>query len=403
MVDDHTSLLARTAETFRKDSHIDVQIEHEVIEILPDRQSVRVVDLKSKKERIESYDKLLLATGAKPVQPFPAVSSIENLMVIKSLASGIVLKDYIAREQVSSVVIVGAGYIGVELAEALTMRNIKVTMIQRGAHVMNIFDPSMAQRIADGLERHGVTLLTNTEVTGFEVQDNKVREVIANGQTIPADLFLLGLGVTPNSALAKNAGLHLGPAGSIEVDDRQRTSDDNIWAAGDCCQAIHLVSNKPVFIPLGTTANKQGRTAGINIGGGQARFNGVLGTAITKYKDVECALTGLNSKQLKILGMDFVSGEINANTLPTYYPGGSSLAVKLFAERTTHRILGGQIVGGPGSAKRIDTLAMALHAGFTLEDMLNVDLSYAPPFATVWDPLVIAARVALKQVHQKSR
>ncbi len=318
-------------------------------------------------------------------------------MVIKSLASGITLKKYLDREHVSSAVIVGGGYIGIELAEALAFRGIKVTILQRSTHLMgSSFDPSMAQRIEDGLERHGITLLTDTEVTGFEIHDNKAYEVIANGQTIPADLFILGLGVTPNSALAKSAGINLGTVDAIKVDDRQQTNVANIWAAGDCCQSIHLISKKPVFIPLGTTANKQGRTAGINIGGGQAQFNGVLGTAITKFKDIECARTGLNTKQLEALGGDFIFGEIDAKTLPKYYPGTSPLAVKLFAEKTTHKILGGQIVGGLGSAKRIDTLVMALHGGFTLEDMLNIDFSYAPPFGNVWDPFVIAARVALK-------
>ena len=318
-------------------------------------------------------------------------------MVIKSLASGIFLKKYLDSKQVKKAVIVGAGYIGIELAEALALRNIQVTMLQRGAQVMDSLDPSMAKRVADGLERHGITLLTNTKVTGFEIQNKRAREVIANGQAIPADLFILGMGVRPNSELAKNAGLHLGPANSIEVDDHLQTNVANIWAAGDCCQSIHLVSNKPVYIPLGTTANKQGRTAGINIGGGQAQFNGVMGTAITKFMEIEYARTGLNTKQLDALGIDFVSGEISAKTLPRYYPGTAPLTVKLFAERNTRRILGGQIVGGPGSSKRIDTLVMALHAGFTLEDMLNVDLSYAPPFGNVWDPLVIAAREVLKQ------
>jgi len=343
------------------------------------------------------YSQLLLATGARPVNPFSEAAGAENLMVIKSLASGILLKKYIDRNQVKKAVIVGAGYIGIELAEALALRDIQVTIVQRGPHVMSSLDPSLSKRVAAGLEHHGITLLINTEVTGFEIHNKRVREVIAGGQAISADLCILGMGVTPNSELAKNAGVDLGPASSIKVDNRLQTNVAHIWAAGDCCQSTHLVSNTPVYIPLGTTANKQGRTAGINIGGGQARFDGVMGTAITKFMDMECARTGLNTKQLDALGIDFVSGEISAKTLPRYYPGTAPLTVKLFAERNTHRILGGQVVGGQGSSKRIDTLVMALHGGFTLEDMLNVDLSYAPPFGNVWDPLVIAARETLKQ------
>ena len=374
-----------------------MQIEQEVTEVLPQQQSIRVIDTHTQQERIVPYSRLLLATGARPINPFSEVAGAENLMVIKSLASGIFLKKYLDSKQIKKAVIVGGGYIGIELAEALALRDIQVTMLQRGAQVMGSLDPSMAKRVGAGLERHGITLLTDTEVTGFEIQNKVAREVVANGQAIPADLFILGMGVRPNSELAKSAGLHFGPANSIEVDDHLQTNVANIWAAGDCCQSIHLVSNKPVYIPLGTTANKQGRTAGINIGGGQAQFNGVMGTAITKFMDIECARTGLNTKQLDALGIDFVSGEISAKTLPKYYPGTAPLTVKLFAERNTRRILGGQIVGGRGSSKRIDTLVMALHAGFTLEDMLNVDLSYAPPFGNVWDPLVIAAREVLKQ------
>lgn len=397
LVDDHAALIARTKETFEQRQDIDVHLGQEVTSVDAHRKVVQVLDRETGKEREEAYDHLLLATGAQPVQPFAEAKDVNNLRVLKSLASGIALKRHLEEEQVEHAVIVGGGYIGIELAEALVMRGIQVTIVQRSDQVMEAFDPSMAKLVAEGLERHGVTLLTGSEVTGFEIEGDTARAVVTGDRTIPGDLFVLGMGVTPNSKLAESAGLRLGPSASIEVNERTQTSVADIWAAGDCCQSMHLVSKQPVYIPLGTTANKQGRTAGINLGGGDASFRGVLGTAITKFKDVECACTGLNTRKLHELGIDYVTGEIEARTLPGYYPGTAPLTVKIFAERGTARILGGQIVGGPGAAKRIDTLVVALHAGYTLEDMLHLDLSYAPPFGNVWDPLVIAARVALKQ------
>ncbi|WP_051309170.1 FAD-dependent oxidoreductase [Desulfogranum japonicum] len=397
MVDDHNKLIARDPKTFKERYAIDVHLRHRVTSVDPHNRSICVVDLDTGTERTESYDHLLLATGSRPVQPFAEAKGLDNLHIIKSLASGIALKQYLDREQVRHAVIVGGGYIGIEIAEALLLRGIQVTMLQRSAYIMHAFDPSMSKRIADGIRRHGVTVMTGAGVKGFEIDKGKARAVIAGGQTIPADLFILGMGVTPNTELAQNAGLQLGPADSIQVNEHMQTSAPDIWAAGDCCQSIHLINRQPVYIPLGTTANKQGRTAGINIGGGDATFPGVLGTAITKFQDTECACTGLNTRTLEKTGIDFVSSEIDARTLPGYYPETAPLTVKLLADRKTARILGGQIVGGPGSAKRIDTLVVALHAEFTLEDMLNLDLSYAPPFANVWDPMVIAAREALKQ------
>jgi NADPH-dependent 2,4-dienoyl-CoA reductase/sulfur reductase-like enzyme len=196
--------------------------------------------------------------------------------------------------------------------------------------------------------------------------------------------------------LAKNAGIPLGPKGSIAVNDLQQTESPNIWAAGDCAQSYHIVSRKPIHVALGTIANKQGRIAGMNLGGRYATFPGIVGTAITKFMDTECARTGLNEAEIKALGLHYSIGLMEGYTLPHYYPGSSPITVKVLGEKGSGRLLGVQIVGGKGSAKRIDTAATALHAGFSLEDLLYLDLSYAPPFSGVWDPIVIAARMALK-------
>jgi NADPH-dependent 2,4-dienoyl-CoA reductase/sulfur reductase-like enzyme len=209
---------------------------------------------------------------------------------------------------------------------------------------------------------------------------------------------ILGLGVRPNSALAASAGIPLGEKGSIRVNERMETGTPCIWAAGDCAESFHLMSRRPFFVALGTVANRQGRVAGINLGGGYATFLGVMGTAVTKICQVEVARTGLQEKELKKLGIEWVSAVIKSRTRAGYYPGAGEISVKLLAERGSGRLLGGQIVGMEGSAKRIDTVATALHAGFSVEEMINLDLGYAPPFSPVWDPVVTAAREVAKKL-----
>ncbi len=354
-------------------------------------------NLTTSSENWEHYDQLLIATGAKPVRPPLAGIDSRNIYDVKNLVSGSQLKQALAEQQPKTAVIVGGGYIGLEMAEALHMRGLKITMIQRSAQVMPTLDPDMGERLGQALREKGIDLHVNKTVQGFEQKNGLAVAVTTDKGTIPTDLIILGLGVTPNSELAKNAGIQLGPKGSIKVNDLQQTETPNIWAAGDCAQSYHLVSRRPVYVALGTVANKQGRVAGLNLGGRYATFPGVVGTAITKFMDTECARTGLSEREIKALGLQYSIGLIEGYTLPRYYPGSSPICVKVLAEKGSARLLGVQIVGGKGSAKRIDTAATALHAGFSLEDLLYLDLSYAPPFAGVWDPMVIAARMALKE------
>lgn len=372
--------------------------------ISPPQQKVLVRNLDSTKEYWQEYDQLLIATGAGPVKPPLDGIDCGNIHDVNSLTSGSRLKQILDQEKPQSAVIVGGGYIGLEMAEALHLRGLKVTIIQRGAQLMPTLDPDMGEMVGNSLIDSGITLYRNEAVLGFEQKmhspgrTGQAVGVTTDKRTIPADLIVLGLGVAPNSQLAEDAGIPLGPKGSIKVNELQQTAAANVWAAGDCAQAFHLVSRRPVHVALGTVANKQGRVAGMNLGGRHAIFPGIVGTAITKFMDTECARTGLSEKDLKALGWQFTVGRIDGHTLPRYYPGSAPLSAKVLAEKGSGRLLGAQIVGGRGSAKRIDTAATALHAGFTLEDLLYLDLSYAPPFAGVWDPLVIAARMALKNI-----
>ncbi len=375
-----------------------MQTEHEVTVIDPKKQKVLVKNLHTSKEHWQPYDQLLLATGARPVRPQLEGIESSNIHDVKNLISGSRLKQALSAHHPRSAVIIGGGYIGLEMAEAMHLCGVQTTMVQRNTQVMPTLDPDMAERVAKAMRDKGITLYLNEEVQGFEHKNNLATAVITNKLAIPADIIILGIGVRPNSALAKNAGISLGPKESIKVNELQQTETANIWAAGDCAQSFHLVSRKPVYVPLGTVANKQGRIAGMNLGGHYATFPGVVGTAITKFRDTECARTGLNERQITELGLQHATGLVEGYTIPRYYPDSSPICVKVLAEKGSARLLGVQIVGGRGSAKRIDTAVTAVHAGFSLEDLLYLDLSYAPPFAGVWDPIVIASRLALKDM-----
>jgi NADPH-dependent 2,4-dienoyl-CoA reductase/sulfur reductase-like enzyme len=262
---------------------------------------------------------------------------------------------------------------------------------------MNTLDEDMAGLVADALTKMGVTLYLGEGVESFEISDGRVTGVKTSKRVLPADLVILAIGIRPNTALAEAAGIPLGETGAILVDDRMRTEIPDVWAAGDCVESLHLVSGQKVFIALGTVANKQGRIAGVNLGGGEARFPGVVGTAITKVGEAEIARTGLTVREAEKLGLSTVAAFHKGRTKARYYPGGGSMAVKVVAEKGTGRFLGGQIVGAQGAGKRIDVLATALHAGLKVREMMYLDLAYAPPLSPVWDPMLVAiGRVAEK-------
>jgi NADPH-dependent 2,4-dienoyl-CoA reductase/sulfur reductase-like enzyme len=254
-------------------------------------------------------------------------------------------------------------------------------------------DPEMGALVAEAMTRFGIDVRLGVEAVGFEEG-----VVHTTAGPLPADLVLLGIGVGPRSELAESAGLPLGPQGAIRVDDRQATPVAGVWSAGDCCQSTHLVTGQPVHVALGTVANKQGRVAGVNIGGGEARFPGVLGTAISKICETEVARTGLNMRQAAEAGLDACAVSIEATTAAGYWPGTAPLTVRMVVERGAGRLLGAQIVGGAGSAKRIDTCATAITARMDVQQVVDLDLAYAPPFSSVWDPVAVAAREALKQI-----
>ncbi|MEV1330747.1 FAD-dependent oxidoreductase [Micromonospora costi] len=405
LVPEPDALIARDPDTFRGKFQIDVRMRHEVTAIDLDRREVVARDLEGGREIRERFDELVYAAGAVPIKPPFARTDVGGVFGMQTLDDGAALRDWLESEpKPRRAVVVGGGYIGVELAEALILRGLSVTLVEQADQPMATVDGDMAELVADAMTGIGIHIRTGLGVTGLEERDGRISAVVTAEGPIPADVVVLGLGVRPNTELAKAAGLPTGPTGAIRVDRRMRVPDlPGVWAAGDCVECLHRVSGMPVHVPLGTHANKQGRVAGINIGGGYATFAGVIGTAVTKVCDLEVGRTGLREKDAVAAGFEFVSVVAESTNRAVYYPGARTMTVKLIAERPNGRLLGAQIVGWSEAAKRIDALAVALWNGMTVDEMTSLDLGYAPPYAPVWDPVLIAARKAVDALTSSAR
>ncbi|GGM74948.1 FAD-dependent oxidoreductase [Dactylosporangium sucinum] len=395
-VGDVDDLIARRPEEFRERQQIDLRLGSEVLAIDTDRREVVVRD--AAREYHEPFDQLVIATGGTPARPEVPGAVLAGIHGVQTLDDGIRILGYLDRHAPRRAVVVGGGYIGLEMAEAMLRHGLDVTLVDAAEQPMRTLDPDMGALVALALEREGVGLRLGERLTGFAGRAGRVTAVHTTAGEIPADIVILGLGTRPNSGLAAAAGIDVGPTGGIRVDRRMRTSVAGIWAAGDCVETLHLVSQRPVAVALGTHANKQGRAIGINIGRGYATFPGVVGTAVSKVCSHEVARTGLTTAEAEAAGFSTYSVVTESTTRAGYFPGARTIKTKIIAERTTGRFLGGQIVGQEGAAKRIDALAVALWHGMTVEEMTALDLSYAPPFAPVWDPILIAARKAAEKL-----
>lgn len=391
-VETYEELIVRSPEEFIKKYKIDVRIFHEVIEVDTKNNQVLVRNLEDKTQFWESYNQLLLATGGKSFCPAVENREANGVFGIQSLKGGVKLDAFIKKNKPKNAVIVGGGYIGLEMAEALIIRGLKITLINRNAEIMTTLDPDMGKIINQAMTNLGVKIYANEELSHFEASENKVTAVVTNKKTIKTDMVILGMGTSPNTAFLKNSKIALTDQGAIKVNRQQRTNIKNIWAAGDCAITYNLVTKKPFYIALGTVANKTGLVAGSNIVGQNARFPGVVATAVCKICVYEVARTGLLEKELKKSGIDYVQTIVKTKSRAHYYPNAKDIFVKLLAEKGTGKLLGGQIIGEEGAAKRIDVLATALTNKLTLQNIIDLDLSYAPPFSPVWDPVQTAAR-----------
>jgi NADPH-dependent 2,4-dienoyl-CoA reductase/sulfur reductase-like enzyme len=394
LVSEIDELVARSPEEHRKNG-IDVRTGHEVVEIDMNRRRVRVRDLAGDSERDEPFDQLVVATGSVPSRPDVPGADSDGIFGVQTLADGVTVRRAVDERTPRRAVVVGGGYVGLEMAEALVRRGLDVALVDRTEQPMAAtLDHEMGAILADALRAVGVTLYLGEAVDGFEADDGTVRAVRTANRALPADIVVLGLGVRPNSALARDAGVVVGDLGGIVTDARMETSVAGVWAAGDCVESVDRITGLPVVVALGTHANKQGRVVGINATGGDARFPGVVGTAASKICAFEIARTGLTERQAAELDLDVVAATIESTTRAGYYPGAAPITVKVVAGRTDGRVLGAQIVGSEGAGKRIDVVATAIWNRMTVDEVASLDLSYAPPFSPVWDPVLIAARKA---------
>jgi NADPH-dependent 2,4-dienoyl-CoA reductase/sulfur reductase-like enzyme len=387
-VSDRDALIARAPSWFA-DRDIDVHMGTRAEAIDLEAGAVTAVD-----GRRFPFDALVVATGGRPLRPKVPGLDAEGVHGVHRLADGADIRAALAAGARRAVVL-GGGYIGLEMAEVLLDRGLDVTIVLADPLPMGSLDADMGRRICAAMGRMGITVRTEEPVREIETDaDGVARAVRTDAGSYDADLGVLGTGMGPEVSLAREAGLRIGSTGAVEVDRTQRsTSHPQVFSAGDCAQTFHRLSGEDVHIPLGTHANKQGRVAGSVIGGRAARFAGVIGTAVTKVCDLEIGRTGLCTTQAEKAGFDCLAETIEGTTKAGYFPGAEDIAVKVIIERGSGLLLGAQIVGGPGSAKRIDVFAAAIWASMTAEQLAGADLSYAPPFSPTYDPVVVAARV----------
>ena len=386
-------LVVRTPQEFRDKLLVDVRVQHEVKAVDLGARQLEVRDHGHGRTIKVGFDELLLATGAAPIRPdLPGIGE-GFVRGVQTLADAAALLDHAATIECKDVVVVGSGYIGLEMAEAFVQRGARVTVVEAGPQPMRTLDEDMGRLVADALVASGAELRLDTAVEGFEPG-----MVHTSAGSIRADLVVLGIGVAPNTALAGAAGVPLGVRGAVRVTPRQQTHVEGVWAAGDCCESYHRVSHEWVHIALGTVANRQSRVAGINLGGGAATFPGVLGTAVTRICRAEIGRTGLTEREAAAAGLDAVAVTVEATQQAGYLPTAEPMTVKAVAERGSGRLLGMQIVGGDAAATRIHTAATALWNEMTVHDLVDVDLSYAPPLSPLWDPVLVAARAAIPAV-----
>ena len=406
VITDAEELTLQTPESFYSRFRVDMRVHHEVTAIHPEKKTVSVKNLKTGEEFEESYDKLILSPGAKPTQPRFSGTELDKVFTLRTVEDTLRIKKYINQNHPKSVVLAGGGFIGLELAENLRELGMDVTIVQNGKQLMNLFDHDMASFIHNEMRKHGVKLALGHTVEGFEDRDGGVDVLLKDEAPLHADMVVLAIGVTPDTALAKDAGLELGIKGAIVVNDRMETSVPDIYAAGDAVQVKTFVTGEDALISLAGPANKQGRIIADNICGLDSRYNGSQGSSVIKVFDMTAALTGINERTAKTAGLNADTVILSPMSHAGYYPGGKVMTVKVVFEKGTYRLLGAQIVGYDGVDKRIDVLATAIRAGLKATDLKDLDLAYAPPYSSAKDPVNMAgfmidniAKGVLKQWH----
>ena len=386
-ITDSEELTLQTPEGFYSRFRVDVKVHHEVIDIHPEIKKVSVMNLKSGEVFQENYDKLVLSPGAKPAQPRMSRIGIDKLFTLRTVEDTFRIKEYINKNHPKSVVLAGGGFIGLEMAENLRELGMDVTIVQSSKQLMTPFDFDMASIIHSKMRKHGIKLKLGYTVDGFEEKHGGVDVLLKNSPSIHADMVVLAIGVIPDTALAKKAGLKLGVKGSIVVNDRMETSVPDIYAAGDAVQVKHYVTGNDMLISLAGPANKQGRIIADNICGGDSRYLGSQGSSVIKIFDMTAATTGINENYAREAGLNADTVILSPMSHAGYYPNGKVMTVKVVFEKKTYRLLGAQIIGYDGVDKRIDVLATAIHTGMKATQLKDLDLAYAPPYSSAKDPV----------------
>lgn len=390
VIEDPDALTLQTPENFFTRFQVDMRVRHEVTAIHPKKKTVCVKNLETGVEFEEPYDKLILSPGAKPTQPKLPGVGLEKVFTLRTVEDTFRIKAHIRQAHPKSAVLAGGGFIGLELAENLRELGMEVTIVQRPRQLMNPFDPDMAAFIHSEMRRQGIRLALGHTVEGFAEKDGGVDVLLKDESPLHADMVVLAIGVTPDTALAKEAGLELGLKGSIVVNDQMETSVPDIYAVGDAVQVKHYVTGQDAVISLAGPANKQGRIAADHICGRDSRYLGSQGSSVLKVFDLTAAVTGVNETNARKAGLDVDAVVLSPMSHAGYYPGGKVMTMKVVFEKGTYRLLGAQIVGYEGVDKRIDVLATAIHAGLTAIHLKDLDLAYAPPYSSAKDPVNMA-------------
>ena len=401
VIENRDKIIIRRPQEFASDN-IRVLTRHRVEAIDVATRQIRVNDLSGNGEQTTAYDKLILATGARPIIPAVDGIELEGVLTLRSISDLDRFKSTISTLKPEKAAIIGAGYIGLELAETFHALDIKTTIIEKFDRILPKFDAEMAQLVSAHLTENAVELVTGDGLAEIGGNNGRVASVTTeSGLSRDVDLVVIAIGVRPNTDLAQDGGIAIGETGAIAVDRKMQTRAPGVYAAGDCCETIDRVTGKTTWLPLGDIANLQGRVAGENAAGGNASFPGVLGTAIFKTFDLNVACTGLSETAARQAGYEAVSVNVNRSDRARYFPGGSSLAIKLVADKQVGRLLGAQVIG-PGKAdKMIDIAATALLGRLTCEDLENADLAYAPPFSPVLSPMITAAGALNSKVDNR--
>lgn len=391
-------LVIRSAEEFEK-SGVHIHIKQLVTKILPKDKKIFIKNLETEETYSVEYDKLVIATGAEPIMPeFTKINS-DKIFKLRTLDDGIILRNEMLKA--NNITIVGGGYIAIELIEAFVKNKKKVTLVEHSQYVLSMLDEDISALVQDYILEHSNSLvkIINNDIVS-EVQDNEnfLKVITQKGEEFETDIVVIAAGVKPVVDIAVDAGIELGPTGAIKVNPRMETRIKDIYACGDCAEKINMVSKRPSWVPLGSTANKEGRVCAINVSGGDENFDGIMGSAVLRYMDFNISRTGLTEKEALRFGYDVVSVLITKRDRAGYMPEVKNLTLKLVADKSTHKLLGAQAVGSGDADKRINTVSMGLLRGTTVEELIDVDLTYAPPFSTSIDILISAAQILKSKI-----